>query len=216
MLKHTFLQRLFVSSPPHSLTPIAAPLCQQRKRTGIVRPLALCLLVIGATPAVTTAADPVVAAVPANCGPAFPLKALISGHYVSTEIGFPGAGNGLLRARSPIAGPWEKYRFCYQAPYYGLRSEISGLYVSVEIGYAGGYNSLLRARSPYIGPWERFNFACEQLSTPNPCYLYSAFKIYAAVNGRWVTPEIGYTGDNFGMLRARTQTLGTWERFSSH
>jgi hypothetical protein len=35
-------------------------------------------------------------------------------------------------------------------------------------------------------------------------------------NGLYVSAELGYTGSNYGMLRARASTVGSWEKFSQY
>jgi len=37
--------------------------------------------------------------------------------------------------------------------------------------------------------------------------------LYSKANNRYVSAELGYTGGNYGMLRARATTVGSWERF---
>ena len=39
------------------------------------------------------------------------------------------------------------------------------------------------------------------------------FGIQSVVNGLYVTAELGGTGNNYAMLRARSATVGPWERF---
>jgi hypothetical protein len=190
----------------------------------VITTAAACWVVTGAaltmpgSTAMATTTESTAAAIPANCGPVFALRASVSGHYVAPEIGWFGDRNGLLRARSVAVGPWEKFRFCKipsnEGGGHALRAEISGLYVSAEIGWQGyGYASL-RARSAWVGPWERFSVSCNY-GMDDECYLSSRFKFWSKASGKWVTPEIGYTGDNFGVLRARTQAWGPWEEFSA-
>src|SRR6516225_8953527 len=44
------------------------------------------------------------------------------------------------------------------------------------------------------------------------CYKHGYIKSVA--NGRYVTAELGYTGGNYGMLRARASSVGAWQRFT--
>jgi hypothetical protein len=37
--------------------------------------------------------------------------------------------------------------------------------------------------------------------------------IYSEANHRYVSAELGYTGADYGMLRARASSVGPWERF---
>jgi len=89
-----------------------------------------------------------------------------------------------------------------------LRSDANNKYVSVELGYGGGSNAMLRARASSVGPWERFEF-CWGVQN-NPGYL----AIRSIANGKWVAAELGRTGNDYGMLRARSTSIGPWETFS--
>jgi hypothetical protein len=37
--------------------------------------------------------------------------------------------------------------------------------------------------------------------------------LYSEANHRYVSAELGYTGSDYGMLRARATSIGPWERF---
>jgi len=43
--------------------------------------------------------------------------------------------------------------------------------------------------------------------------ICSKIVIWSRGAGRYVSAEVGYTGSNYGMLRARASTIGAWERF---
>lgn len=43
------------------------------------------------------------------------------------------------------------------------------------------------------------------------CYDHDS--ILSAANGRWVSAELGYTGGNYAMLRARATAVGPWEQY---
>jgi hypothetical protein len=45
-----------------------------------------------------------------------------------------------------------------------------------------------------------------------PCEHHIHFK--SASNGKFVSTEIKYTGGNYAMLRARSATVGAWEKFT--
>jgi hypothetical protein len=91
-----------------------------------------------------------------------------------------------------------------------LRSDANHKYVSVELGYGttSPYRGMLRARASSVGPWERFEF-CWRVQN-NPGYL----AIRSLTNGKWVAAELGRTGKDYGMLRARSTSIGSWETFS--
>jgi len=134
----------------------------------------------------------------------YAFKYAISGLYVSTEIGYSGADNGMLRARSSSIGAWERYYLCYDGSGYGIYSLANSRYVSNELGYTGGDYCMLRSRATSIGSWERF-------------YLYGnsngTYSWRSVANMNYVSTEIGYTGGDFGMLRARSTANYDWEKF---
>lgn len=47
-----------------------------------------------------------------------------------------------------------------------------------------------------------------QMTTP-----LRVVSIRSIANGRYVSAELGYTGDDYGMLRARAYQVGDWEQF---
>ncbi len=90
-----------------------------------------------------------------------------------------------------------------------IYSVANGLYVSAELGYSGGNKGMLRARTNVnkLGPWEVFNWYGG--------FNNNEFEIQSNANSLFVTAELGYTGSNYAMLRARTgsNSLGPWEQF---
>ncbi len=80
-------------------------------------------------------------------------------------------------------------------------------YVSAELGYTGSYYGMLRSRASEPGPWENYTI----------CGYWDGFThvdyIINEANGRYVSAELGYTGGDYGMLRARATSLGPWEKF---
>jgi hypothetical protein len=127
--------------------------------------------------------------------------------YVAAELGWTGASNALLRARTSgnSLGPWERFQFvCAQGPdIYGIKSVANGRFVSAELGWSGSDYGLLRARATSIGPWERFRI-------PNT----AATSIRSMANGRWVSAEAGWSGSRRGLLRARATAVGPWEVYT--
>jgi hypothetical protein len=81
-------------------------------------------------------------------------------------------------------------------------------YVSAELGYGGALYGMLRSRAATPGPWENFKI----------CYRYEgATKVVYILNERnlrYVSAELGYTGVDHGMLRARATDVGPWEKFT--
>jgi len=117
--------------------------------------------------------------------------------YVSTELGYTGSLNGILRARSGSVGPWEKYLLVYNDD--GTASLMSTA------------NGKLHARSDVVGPWEEFTMVSDN----------GAFALRSAhqYNGMlaYVSAELGYDKSYslYGELRARNGSIGDWERFQA-
>ncbi|MBV9713201.1 MAG: hypothetical protein JO011_20045 [Ktedonobacteraceae bacterium] len=88
-------------------------------------------------------------------------------------------------------------------------------YVAAELGYTGGNYAMLRActASNSIGPWEQFFLYT--LNGCNPVTTNCQSLILSAANNKLVSAELGYTGGNYAMLRARTDPnkAGPWEQF---
>lgn len=133
--------------------------------------------------------------------------------YVSAEVGYTGNDYAMLRARSSTAGPLEKFEFCYDATqaYWYIVSDANGLFVSAEYGYTGNNYAMLRARSSAVGPWEKFNLSC--VNGPPVSPRIELLAIQSQITGNWVSAEFGYTGNDYGMLRARASSVGPWEQF---
>ncbi len=139
------------------------------------------------------------------------LQSAANGRYVTTEIGYTGNDNGLLRARATEVGPWELYTQCEgqgtNGQYYeAYLSQANGKYVTTEYGFTGSMYTALRARASVDGTWEHYY-------TGTPCGDWLAFDLQTVSIGRYVTVELGYTGNYYALLRGRATTLGPWEIF---
>lgn len=88
-----------------------------------------------------------------------------------------------------------------------LRSDANGNYVSAELGYTGGNYAMLRARAASQGPWE--NYTAYYIPTSNG----NEIAIRSNANNNYVSAELGYTGNNYAMLRARASAVGPWEKY---
>lgn len=147
-----------------------------------------------------------------NCWFGMWIKSNANGMYVSAELGgvpYPYYDYGRLRARATAVGPWERFTIC-QISADGLttiQSEANGLYVSAEIGA----DLRLRARSDRVGPWEGFYLPWQG---GYPSWPQDGLWIRSAANGQFVAAEMGATGNNYGLLRARSGAVGPWERFT--
>jgi hypothetical protein len=130
--------------------------------------------------------------------------------YVSAEMGYPGGDYAMLRARSSSIGPWERFGVCRESVngLTNIWSQHNGLAVSTELGYGGGDHAMLRARSSSIGSWEYF-----YTNSPGPGGQGAYTLFQSAANGKYVAAEVGYGGDDHGMLRARSASYDAWELF---
>ena len=64
---------------------------------------------------------------------------------------------------------------------------------------------MLRARATVGDGWEQFFTSAEPGGRATYFYAYG--------NGRYVSAELGYDGDRYGMLRARATAVSSWEWF---
>jgi len=127
--------------------------------------------------------------------------------FVSAEYGWDGHGGGMLRARSETLGPWEVFGLCPYDGYWLIHSPEKDLFVATEKDYSGNDKGMLRARTlpEAIGTWEQYTIDVLQSGD---------YTIKARANGNYVTVERQWTGDRFGMLRARSSSVGPWEKFT--
>jgi hypothetical protein len=127
---------------------------------------------------------------------------------------------GMLRARTPVQdwGDWEDFVVCrnsgtgayYFANFDPVRQQY--FYVTAEQDYTGHLAGMLRARTPVSNPvreWELF-FAERQGDGS------WALRAYQDKDG---TPYVaaekgGYSGPDAHMLRARSASVGEWEKFN--
>jgi hypothetical protein len=89
-----------------------------------------------------------------------------------------------------------------------IQSAYNGLYVSTELGYSGAEKGMLRARSTSVGPWELYQL-CWRTGVGGPTYA-----IWSDGAAKFVTAEIGPEAAVYGMLRARSNSVGAWEEFT--
>ena len=164
------------------------------------------------------------AAVPARLKAAFPadtftcydqqsLAANANSDYVSAELGYTGADYAMLRARATTVGPWEKFDFCYDSTqgWWAISSDANGRYVTAQFGYAGASFGELTASSTGIGPDQKWLLSCVSAGPFGPQIFFVV--IQAQTNLNYVSAELGYTGADYAMLRARATTAGPWEEY---
>jgi hypothetical protein len=138
------------------------------------------------------------------------LEANANYDYVSTELGYGGSYYAMLRARAYSIGPWEQYSLGDSNAGNGtwaLRSLANDRYVTAEFGFGGSNYGILEAQAVVIDDWEKF-------------YLYQigsqyAFQSFLPPNSTccYVSTEIGYGGSEYGVLRARAYSVGSWEKY---
>ncbi|MFF9132996.1 endonuclease/exonuclease/phosphatase family protein [Streptomyces sp. NPDC014806] len=89
--------------------------------------------------------------------------------------------------------------------------KVNGLYVAAEVNDSGDQKGELRARSTSVGSWETFTLHTDAVDGVG---YGTTVTLRNEENGLYVTSELGATGAQQGMLRARGTTTGSWERFS--
>jgi hypothetical protein len=95
------------------------------------------------------------------------------------------AGSGILSAGSAMASP---------SPAHALSRPQSIAVASME-----QQGRRLLTRQPGV--------------TPDTVHCWSGVAIYSTANGRYVSTELGYTGGDHAMLRARSTSVGPWEQY---
>jgi hypothetical protein len=81
--------------------------------------------------------------------------------------------------------------------------------VSAELGWGGSDYGILRARATQVGPWEWFTLCWWSSSDPTK----TIYAIQSDANGKFVSNELGWSGNRYGILRARATDIGPWEHF---
>ncbi|GGK28636.1 hypothetical protein GCM10010124_21670 [Pilimelia terevasa] len=81
------------------------------------------------------------------------------------------------------------------------------VYASNEMDYTGALANLVRLRAPADGPWEELDI-CAHLDGGS---TYLTFQSIA--NDKYLSAELGATGIDYGMVRARGERIGPWEKF---
>jgi hypothetical protein len=133
-----------------------------------------------------------------------------TGLFVSTELSYGEPDWAVLRARASSVGAWEEYQVCTYQGAEEIWSNAAERWVSAEDGSSGNDYGMLRARSTGIGAWERFYFTDYYNGGALPMAFESLY------NGRWVSDEEGFTGIWYGMLRARSESIGPWEEWDTY
>jgi PGAP1-like protein len=89
----------------------------------------------------------------------------------------------------------------------------NGSYVAAEVGYTGDNYAMSRARSSSLPPYDGMNPPWEDF---HPYFTGGYFELGSPATAPpgWVSVELGYTGNNYAMLRARSSNPSTWEEFA--
>ena len=92
-------------------------------------------------------------------GASVTLRSEANGNYVTTERGYTGSRQNLLRARGTTSGDWEKLQLEKQTDgTYALKAVTNDgpKYVTAEVQDPGTDAGLLRARGDTVGSWQKF------------------------------------------------------------
>jgi len=145
------------------------------------------------------------------------IRSAANNEFASAELGYVVNDPkwAMLRARATVPLFWQDFSECRDTLTFRTVIECQACalpgaafhWVSAELGYTGDNYAMLRARATSIGPWEEF------YTTHGPCLGLCMTTIRSGANNLYVSAELGYTGDNYGMLRARTASAGPWENF---
>jgi hypothetical protein len=180
--------RLVATSPTHGIGPVAVTAVTPDGTS--------------ATSSTTTYTYVTPPPLPTDCV----IRSRANGRYVSAELGYAGALNGVLRARAVAVGSWERYQCVAVGPNeYAIKSRANGRYVSAELAYTGSTYAVLRARTSRIGAWETFTL--RQVPSCSCVALVGA-------NSKIVSAELTYPGATQALLRARSTSIGQWEQFT--
>jgi hypothetical protein len=127
--------------------------------------------------------------------------------YVTTEINYGGADYAMVRAaRTSVGSDWERFRLIGDCanrwPDPVAEQPRAGDAAARLPGLRLGRDA--RCLQQQRGTWEGFRLVGD---------CNSGCAILALGNGRYVSAELDYTGNGYGMLRARATGIGGWERF---
>ncbi|MZD09152.1 endonuclease/exonuclease/phosphatase [Streptomyces sp. SID5785] len=115
-----------------------------------------------------------------------------------------------MTAKASSVGSWERFTLhTNQAGWnIALRSEATGFFATSELGASGAYEGMMQARGGDIGGWQQF--VVESRASDGPMQV----ALKSVANDKYVTVEHASLGDDKDMLRARSTTVGSWERFT--
>lgn len=126
---------------------------------------------------------------------------VIAEKYVTVEVRQTGERQNMLRARGPEFSAWEDLTLCYDMEFDYIYSWAADMYVSTDLNNTVLPN-VLRASTHVVRDWEKFFVQCSEVCT-----------IWSLAAGKYVMADMSYAGSDKGILRARANTVGTWELF---
>jgi ABC-type phosphate transport system substrate-binding protein len=135
------------------------------------------------------------------------IKSMANRHYVSADLGQQGALQGVLRARATSVGRWERFECDVVATNrWTILSDANHRYVSSLLGTSGQLANALRADATAAG-----STTANYSFVPVPgCGCFAI----RGPNGRYVSAELANPVGTYALLRARSSTIGPWEKFT--
>ncbi|WP_412743296.1 fascin domain-containing protein [Krasilnikovia sp. MM14-A1004] len=130
---------------------------------------------------------------------------------VTVETTWAGNDYAKLRARKTSVGTNEKFRYCWYTDqgYYTIQAKANNRYVTAENGFSGDWKGVLRATATSVGDRQKFRITAGAGGSSE----YS--KLQNVESGKFVSAEMTWSGDIKGILRARANSAGAYERFQS-
>ncbi|MFJ8753269.1 endonuclease/exonuclease/phosphatase family protein [Streptomyces sp. NPDC102441] len=166
--------------------------------------LGLTLLPAATAQAATISAD--AGSVVKSAGERYALRAEGNGLYVSADPN----NNGRMTAKAENVGLWERFTLHtnHAGKNIGLRSAVTGFFATAEFGATGNYTGMMQARGGVLGSWQQFEVVSRESDGPMQIALRTV------ETGQYVSVEHASEGDDKDMLRARSASVGSWERFT--
>ncbi|MFJ9818378.1 endonuclease/exonuclease/phosphatase family protein [Streptomyces sp. NPDC101151] len=115
-----------------------------------------------------------------------------------------------MTATASSVGLWEQFTLHtnHAGKNIGLRSAVTGFFATTERNATGNYEGMMQARGGVIGSWQQFVVESHESEGPMQIALQSVD------SGLYISVEHASEGDDKDMLRARSASVGKWERFT--
>ncbi|MGW0966867.1 endonuclease/exonuclease/phosphatase family protein [Streptomyces sp. NPDC002516] len=168
--------------------------------------MAIGLSILPAAPAQAATISADAENVAKSAGERYALRSEANGLYVSVDPN----NNGRMTAKASSVGSWERFTLHTNEAGWNiaLRSESTGFFATTEIDASDNYKGMMQARGGDIATWQQFTVESREADGPMQIALKSV------ASGDYVTVEHASLGDDKDMLRARSATVGRWERFT--